>query len=153
MTRAETAPAGRVPGTGLVMALALAAATMLAPPMGQGALAQTGVAVETVRIDSLVATLHLHPFLREDELSILRGMASLPEVLAAFAGGGGGFAALAVSPVEGFLRDGLPTNSAIAMAQFADIATARATVVAACTEASATRAPCVVVLEVAPMRQ
>lgn len=108
--------------------------------------------VETSEIGTSVVTLHLLPGLKEDELKTLRVVASNEQALALFVPDAGkGYAAIALSPSEGFLRDGAPVKSAAALAGFTDAASAQGAAVAACDKARAKSSdPCKVVLEIAP---
>lgn len=112
------------------------------------------VPVETAELGDNVVTIHLHPFLTEEEISLLRLVATNADALALFVPEPGGHAAMAVSPDEGFVRDGAPVASAIAVGQLADSAAARASATEQCNAArqkQRKRDPeCVVVLEVVP---
>lgn len=125
---------------------ALISLTMLATP----ALAQDAVPVETATLDKSQITLHLHPFLNTEELDLLRVIMMSKEAMALFLPGDKGHAAIAVSPEEGFIRDGAPPASATALADFPDAETARAETLKICDAAKKTAAPCVVILEIAP---
>lgn len=130
------------------------------------------VPVETAELGENVVTLHLHPFLTEEELALLRLVATNEDALALFVprqdgaaeqdgaveqgevSEPGRHAAMAASPVEGVLRDGLPVPSAIAVGQLPDAETARTSATEQCNaarEKQRKRDPeCVVVLEVMP---
>lgn len=108
------------------------------------------VATETSVIGDFTITLHLHDFLTEDDLSTLRLVASDKTALALFVPASGGFAALAASPEDGFIKDGMPATSASAISGLPDAATAAAQAIAACQTASTAKTACVVLLEVAP---
>jgi hypothetical protein len=124
------------------------------------------VPVETAELGQNVVTLHLYPFLTEEELALLRLVATNEDALALFVPQQDGaveqgevpepgkHAAMAVSPVEGVLRDGVPVPSAIAVGQLPDAETARASATEQCNaarEKQRKRDPeCVVVLEVMP---
>ena len=95
-------------------------------------------------------TLHLHPFLTEEETTILRVVGESPDALALFIPAGSGFGALALAPEDGFIRDGLPVDSAAAVAELPDLAQARDAALAQCNSARSGGAACVVVLEIAP---
>jgi hypothetical protein len=129
--------------TGLA-ALALLAA-MAAP-----ASAQHAVPTEVTEAGNVTVTLHLHPFLEPVELETLRLIAASPEARLMLFGEAGGHAAIAVAPQEGFLRDGVPPDSAKALSQLPDIETARIDSLAACNAVRTTAQDCVVVLELAP---
>ena len=63
---------------------------------------------------------------------------------------GGGHAAMAMAPDDGFIRDGAAVKSAVALAGLPDAATAGAEAVKACEALRKGTAACVVVLEIAP---
>lgn len=107
------------------------------------------VPVETATVDGATVTLHLHPFLTPEELATLRVVMSNKDALALFVPSGKGFAALAVAPREGLMRDGLPAESAQAMggAETAELASTGAR--AECDRLKKRKPDCVTVLEVA----
>lgn len=115
-----------------------------------GAAAQDGVATEVTTLGASQVTLHLHDFLGEDELTVLRLVAKDANALALFVPAGEGFAAMAASPDDGFIRDGAPVSSAVALSGLADAATAQTDALAACEAARKGAAACVLVLEIAP---
>lgn len=125
--------------------LALAVVLALAVP----AAAQE---VETTKIGKSVVKFHVLPSLDETELKTLRLVATNKDALALFVPDGGKtFSAMALSPSEGFLRDGAPVKSATAVSGFPDAETAAAGVVELCDKARKKSSdPCVVVLEIAP---
>lgn len=110
------------------------------------------VPVETGRLGKQEITLHVHPFLLADELDVLRKVLVNKDVLAVLVPAKGGYAALSVSPDDGFIRDGVPVESAVALAQLPDAETARTETLKACDAARKGRADCVVVLEIAPRK-
>lgn len=115
-----------------------------------GAQAQDAVPVEVTTLGTSQVTLHLHSFLAQDELTVLRLVAQDANALALFVPAGEGFAAMAASPDDGFIRDGVPVSSAVALSGIADGATAQADALAACEAARKGAAACVLVLEIAP---
>lgn len=128
------------------------ASIVLVSPVGavRPALAQSDVAVETGLNDGSAVRLYLHPFLTAEELATLRLVASNDQALSLFVTSRTGHAALAVSPEEGFVRDGKPVASAVALGNLPDGAAARTAALSACDKARTAASPCVVVLEVAP---
>lgn len=120
-------------------------------------LATTGGAVaqdvprEVTRGDGLEVTLHRHPGLAAEDRDMLQALAAQPAALAGLLGASG-FAAIALAPAEGMIRDGVPADSATAIGQLPDAATARAAALEGCTAARRSGPACVVVLEVAPLR-
>jgi hypothetical protein len=116
----------------------------------RAALAQTAPATEVARLGDSVITLHLHDFLTPEELTTLRLVASNDQALSLFVPNRKGYAAIAVSPNEGFIRDGAPVASAKALAELPDAAGAKSAALEACNAARSAKADCVIVLEVAP---
>jgi hypothetical protein len=131
---------------------ALTRACMIAV-LGLGAAAQAqtpAVPVEVSTNAGSAVTLHLHPFLAADELATLRVVATNDQALSLFVASRTGHAALAVSPDEGFIRDGALVPSATALTDLPDADAARTAALAACDAARKAATPCVVVLEVSP---
>jgi hypothetical protein len=126
---------------GLAAVLALGASGM--------GLAQ-GEPVETADLGTSRITLHVHDFLSGDELTTLRLVMVNADALALFVPEGGGYAALAMAPDEGFISEGAVVKSAVALAGLPDAATAEAEAVASCDALRVSVAPCVLVLEIAP---
>ncbi|MDO9637451.1 MAG: hypothetical protein Q7J44_02810 [Pseudotabrizicola sp.] len=116
---------------------------------GSFAAAQTVPVEAGVNAGSAVS-LHLHPFLTAEELATLRLVATNDQALSLFVTSRTGHAALAISPQDGFVRDGSPVPSAVALGDLPDAAAARTAALAACDQARKGQMPCVVVLEVAP---
>lgn len=125
--------------TGLALAMALAAGDALAEPVP-----------ETAVLGAARITLIPHDFLTDEELATLRVVMTNAEALSLFVPGKGGFAALAVNPEEGFIREGTVVTSAVALAELPDAATAAAEALKACEAAKGAEAACVVVLTVEP---
>lgn len=128
--------------------VALALGLGLAFPAG----AQSTVPQDVWVIDGVRITLHLHPFLRADEVELLRQIGASADAALALLGGAGGHGAIAVAPAEGFMRDGQPGASATALGQLPDAAAARSAVLDACNAVRRGGAACVVVMEAAPAR-
>lgn len=116
------------------------------------AIAQTAPKTERFEQGSSAITLHMHPFLTEEETTILRLVGESPDALALFvpAGTGPGFGAIALAPADGFIRDGMPVDSAAAVADLPDQAQARDAALAECNAARSGGPACVVVLDIAP---
>ena len=110
------------------------------------------VPFERAELGASEVTLYLHDFLTEEELTTLRLVMTNTEALAIFvpAGKTDGFAALAVSPDDGLIRDGKPVPSAVALADFDHPDTAEIEAKKACDAAKKGAAPCVLVLAVGP---
>lgn len=126
-------------GLGLVMACA-------------GAAIAGDVPVEVNTLDGAQITLHLQPFLTKQDLQTLRLVATNSQALAVFVPGDKThFSAMALAPNDGFLKDGAPTSTAIALSDFPDAAAAAKAVTEACdAKRGGKGAPCVLVLEVGP---
>ncbi len=136
---------------GIILATAIGA--LFATATAQVSTAQVATAEvekETSVIADFTITLYLHDFLTKDDLTTLRLVASDKNALALFVPAGGGFAALAASPEDGFTREGMPATSAVAISGLPDAATAATQAIAACQAASKAKAACVILLEVAP---
>ena len=120
--------------------------------IGVAALAED-VPVEVRTLDASQVSLHLYPFLTAQDLTTLRLVATNRDALSVFlpSKNPGHFAALALAPADGFLKDGTPAASAIALSDFPDAAAAFTATLAACdAKRDPKTAPCVVVLEVGP---
>ncbi|OYU38996.1 MAG: hypothetical protein CFE33_11160 [Pseudorhodobacter sp. PARRP1] len=113
--------------------------------------AAEAVKTETAALGGSSITLHVQPFLTETELATLRVVMTNPEALAIFVPDTSkGFAALAVSPDDGFLPEGAPAASAQAIGGLPDAAAAAKDALAACDKLRKGEAACVLVLEIAP---
>lgn len=108
------------------------------------------VPTERYHMDGVEISVLAHGFLLEDELMTLRLVGQNRDALALFVPEGPGYAALAIAPAEGFVRDGVPVDSAIAMSGLQDLESARAAALHACDDARQTDDSCVIALEVAP---
>jgi hypothetical protein len=128
----------------------MAASGLMAVMLGSIGPVQAQVATEVSTLKGHQITLHLHDFLTPDDLDILRFVAKTREGLAMFVPESGGFAAMAVSPKQGFTQGGQPVASAAARSGLADAELAAAQAIMACQSASKDDTPCVVILEVAP---
>ncbi len=115
-----------------------------------GVFAQDAVPTEVSTLDGATVTVHLQPFLSDQELGLLRLVATNADALAVFVPDRNGFAAMAVSPDDGFIRDGVPVSSAVALSAMPDAATAASEAVAGCEAKRSGAAPCVVVLDISP---
>lgn len=117
-----------------------------------GPVSAQDVPVEVKTLGKQQITLHLHDFLTEEERATLQVVASNEEALALFVTRPGRHAAIAVSPREGFIRNGQPVASAVALSDLRDAETARKDAIADCGAAKKSGPDCVIVLEVAPAR-
>jgi hypothetical protein len=118
--------------------------------MATAAQAQDAPETEVTTLGASTVTLHLWDFLSEEELTVLRLVATDTNALALFVPDAAGFSALAASPEDGFIRDGAPVASAIALSGLPDAEAARTAALTDCAAKKAGAADCVVVLEVAP---
>lgn len=105
---------------------------------------------ETANLGQFSVTLHVHPFLTEGDLGILRMIAASPDALALFMPDTAGYSAMAASPDDGFLQADQPAASVSALGGLPDAATAAQNAIDACQKASKSAASCVLLLEVAP---
>ncbi|MBE2275941.1 MAG: hypothetical protein IAE87_06545 [Rhodobacteraceae bacterium] len=132
-------------GLGLAGAALAGTALAGAVPIERGVLGQSEV------------TLYRHPFLQDEELATLRLVMTNEAALAIFVpqdkAAAGGFAALAASPDDGFVREGKPVASAVALAGLADAAAAETAATDACNALRQGAAPCVMVLLVEPQQR
>ncbi|MEO6298672.1 MAG: hypothetical protein ABIV25_15465 [Paracoccaceae bacterium] len=128
---------------GFVLGLALVAG------LASGVAAQT-VPTEMAKLGGQKITLYVYPFLTENELTTLRLVQHNKQALAVFVPGTEGFAALAIAPNEGFLRDGSPVPSAVALSGLPDATSAAVAVLKGCDAARKGGEPCVIVLEIGP---
>ena len=94
--------------------------------------------------------LTLPPELSAEDRSMLEIIATTPEVLATMLDSAAGYAAIALAPAEGMIRDGVPPASATALGGLPDAATARSEALRMCDAARSGGPACVVVLELAP---
>ena len=111
--------------------------------------AQAGT-VESAILDGRKITVTLHEFMSSEESQTLRLAMSNKDVLAVFLAGQEGHGALAISPDEGFIRNGQIVTSAVAMAGLPDIGAARAAALQGCEAKRKGPSDCVVVLEISP---
>lgn len=133
------------------MALRLGAAMVAGLVTATMSLAQEAVPVESGVNGTMTVTLHLHPFLTPEEVSTLRLVLTNDQALALFVPQTSGYAAFAVSPDDGFVRDAAVVASAQALADLPDAQAARDAAIAACDALRTGAAPCVVVLDIAPV--
>lgn len=128
---------------------AIACAIALVNPVLSTANAQQ-VRTEVFDLNAARVTVHLQPFLTEDELATLRLVGQNQDALALFMPGGARFGALAVAPADGFIRDGMPVDSASALSDLPDRRAAQTAALARCNTERSSGPACVIVLEVAP---
>lgn len=107
------------------------------------------IPTEVATLKGQKITLHVHPFLTDEELKMLRLVQTNKQALQLFVTSGG-FSAIAVAPEEGFVRDGGLVPSAIAIGDLPSAEAAAEAALKACDAARKAALACVVVLEVAP---
>ncbi len=140
-----------VKGDAAALALALGLGTLaFAGAVAGAGPARAEVAAETTVLGGYQITLHAHPFLTPEDLSILRLVASDQTYLTMFVPDAKGHSAMAVSPDEGFVVGGAPVPSAVALGGLPDAATAAKGAIDGCQKVAKSATPCVVVLEISP---
>lgn len=132
---------------GTVLIGAIVAGATLASTVWAG-----DVPTEVNKLQGAQITLHVYPFLKPDELKTLRLVSTNAQALAIFVPGDKKhYSAMALAPDDGFLKDGTPVDTAVALSDFADPATASAAAKKACDDKRAKKGKaCVIVLEVGP---
>ncbi len=154
MVAAQSSPDGRAEMETVMRILAatmILAAAPAGPGWATGALAQS-VPTEVTRTAGAEITVHLHPFLTDEDRATLQVIAATPAALEALLGESGGHAAIALAPEEGLMRDGVPADSAIAVGQLRDAAAARREALEGCDAVRRSNSACVIVLEVTPQQ-
>ena len=131
----------------IIKGLALALAVVLA-----GSAVAGEVPTEVSKLAGQKITLHIQPFLTETELFTLRQVATNKQALKLFVTSAKGYAAIAVAPKEGFIRDNAVVGSVVALFGLPDAASAVAAALKGCDAARKGGLACVVVLEVGPGR-
>lgn len=97
-------------------------------------------------------TIYDHAFLSAEERATLELVARNEQALALFVTKPGRYAAMAVSPEDGFIRGGQPVASASALSDLETRDQARAAALKTCNAARKGKKDCLLVLEVAPGR-
>lgn len=128
------------------------AGSLMTAAMVAGAASAKEVPVEVSTLDGAQITLHLQPFLKDQELQTLRLVATNSQALAVFVPGDKThYSAMALAPDDGFLKDGAPADTAVALSDFPDAAAAAKAATDACdAKRGDAGAPCVIVLEIGP---
>ena len=116
-----------------------------------GAAMAQDVPVEVAVLKGQSVTLHVHPFLTAEELVMLRLVQTNRKALQMFVTAGG-FSAIAISPEDGFVRDGGLVPSAIAIGDLPDAGAAAGAALKACDAIRKGSTACVIVLEVGPAK-
>ena len=129
----------------IILGLGLAAGLVASAAAGE-------VAREQKTLKGQLISLHVHPFLKDDELKVLRLVQTNPQALQLFVTSAGGFSAIAVAPQDGLLRDGGFPPTVYAIGDLPDAQTAATTALAGCDALRKGGEPCVIVLEVGPAR-
>ena len=104
--------------------------------------------VESYQLDGVEVQVIVHPFLTEEEVATLRLVGQNRDALGLFIAEGTGYSALAIAPDEGFIRNGVPIASAMALSGLETAEAARQAATQACDEARQGGQPCAIVLEV-----
>lgn len=115
-----------------------------------GMAAAQSAPVETFLLDGIEVRVTVHPFLTEEELLTLRLVGQSREALGLFVTEAAGYSALAIAPDEGFVRAGMPVDSAVALSGLPSMEAAQAAAMEGCDALRNGGLPCVIVLEVAP---
>ena len=128
----------------------LVVATSLSLAIAPTTASAQDIASETYNVDASEVTIYLHDFLTETDIDALRILAQSTDALALFISSPGTFGAVAVAPGEGFLVDGIPAESVVAISDLPSAEDADLAAREACDELRSDTAPCVVTLAVAP---
>ncbi len=105
---------------------------------------------EVTTIGGAKVTFYVQPFLDDTELSTLRLVATQEQALRLFVPTNSGYAAIALSPEDGFIKGGKPAASASAIAEMPDAASAAAKALEICNAARKGPSDCVIVMEISP---
>ncbi|CUX82001.1 MAG: hypothetical protein HLUCCA05_02835 [Roseibaca calidilacus] len=124
--------------------LAVAAALLALPAQAQE------VTTETYALDGAQIILHLHPFLSEEGVQMLRLVGQNRDALSLFVADGARFAAMALAPDDGLVKDGLLAESAVAVSDLPDLDAARSAALEGCNAARRDGPECVIALEIQP---
>ncbi|MCC1482027.1 hypothetical protein [Roseibaca sp. Y0-43] len=124
--------------------IAIAAALMAAPLQAQD------VPRETYTLDGVQIALSLHSFLSPEGVAMLRLVGQNRDALALFVPDGARFAAMALAPEDGLVKDGLLAESAVAVADLPSLDEARAAALDGCNAARSGGPDCVIALEIQP---
>lgn len=90
------------------------------------------------------------PFLSNEELETLKLVGQNEDALALFLPEGARFGAMAVAPEDGFIRNGMPAESATAVSDLPDLGAARSAALAQCDAARSGGPACQIALEIIP---
>lgn len=126
--------------------------SLVAVLVSPSALWAQGADVEVSQLGEQEVKVHVHPWLKADELATLRVVATNEQALGLFVTRQGRFAAMAVAPEEGLIRDGAPVASAVAMSDLPSAAAAAKAALEGCEANRKGGAKCEIVLEVAPKK-
>ncbi|MCC5993322.1 MAG: hypothetical protein JJT99_12460 [Rhodobacteraceae bacterium] len=111
--------------------------------------AQQGATVR-FELPQVEVVVHELPFLSDEELETLRLVGQNEEALALFLSGGVQFGAMAVAPADGFIRGGMPADSATAVSDLPDLGAARSSALAQCNATRSGGPACQIALEIIP---
>lgn len=101
-------------------------------------------------LDGSAIGVFLHPFLSDEGVAMLRLVGQNRDALSLFVPENARFAAMALAPQDGLVRDGLLSESAVAVADLPDLETARAAALDGCNAARSGGPDCVIALEIQP---
>lgn len=105
---------------------------------------------EEYRLDGSAVAVFLHPFLSDEGVAMLRLVGQNRDALSLFVPEGARFAAMALAPQDGLVRDGLLAETAVAVADLPDLDAARAAALDGCDAARSGGLECVIALEIRP---
>ena len=108
------------------------------------------VTTENYVLEGKRIAVHLHPFLSDEGLAMLRLVGRNRDALALFVPDAARFAAMALAPRDGLVDGGLLADSAVAVADMSGIATARKAALDDCNAARSGGPACVIALEIQP---
>jgi hypothetical protein len=121
-----------------------ALALMAAPAMAED------VPTETYALDGVQIVVSLHEFLSPEGVAMLRLVGQNRDALALFVPDGARFAAMALAPEDGLVKDGLLAESAVAIADLPSLEEARDAALDGCNAARSGGPECVIALEIQP---
>ena len=120
--------------------------------VGVAGAALADVAREVTKLGGSKITFWVQPFLDDTELATLRLVATNKDALNLFVPSTKGYAAIALSPDDGFMKGGAPAASATAIADLPDAESAAAKALEGCNAARKGAAECVIVMEIGPAK-
>ena len=106
--------------------------------------------VESYTLDGMEVTLRLHDFLTQEDIAMLRLVGQRRDALELFVPQQEGHAAMALAPQDGLLREGLMSESAVAIGDMPSLDAARTAAKERCNAARSAGPECVIALEIKP---